>query len=190
VLTLTRTQLALVVVPLVALLTVAGSRLAGGGASEGPSRATPLTQLAGDDAAGEAAAAPRLVVHVVGAVRRAGLFRLPEGARVADALERAGGPTARADVSAVYLAAPLVDGPQVVVPRRGPPGSSSAGAPAAGTKVSLALQPSSSSTSCPDRPGDRREDRGPAATGRSGRWTTSTRCRASVRPGSSSCATW
>ena len=84
-------------------------------------------------------AAPRLVVHVVGAVRRAGLFRLPEGARVADALARAGGPTVRADLSLVNLAAPLADGQQVVVPRRGPPGSAPAGAPAAGAKVSLAM---------------------------------------------------
>jgi len=138
VLTLTRTQLALVVVPLVALLTVAGSRLAGVGASEGPSAATPLAPIeaAAGDGAGQA---PRLVVHVVGAVRRAGLFRLPEGARVADALARAGGPTARADLTVVNLAAPLVDGQQVLVPRRGAPGSSPvAGAPA-GTKVSLAI---------------------------------------------------
>ena len=137
-LTLTRTQLALVVVPLVALLTVAGSRLAGVGASEGPSTALPIAAV---DGAGGATAgtSPRLVVHVVGAVRRAGLFRLPEGARVADALARAGGPTKRADVSAVNLAAPLVDGQQVVVPRRGPPGAPSVGAPAAGSKVSLAI---------------------------------------------------
>lgn len=139
-LTLTRTQLALVVVPLVALLSVAGSRLAGVGASEGPARVGPLVAGGrdGGDAIG-ADAAPRLVVHVVGAVRRSGLFRLPEGARVADALARAGGPTKRADVSAVNLAAPLVDGQQVVVPRRGPPGSSPGGAPAAGSKVSLAI---------------------------------------------------
>ena len=137
-LTLTRTQLALVVVPLVALLTVAGSRLAGVGASEGPSTALPIAAV---DGAGGATAgtSPRLVVHVVGAVRRAGLFRLPEGARVADALARAGGPTKRADVSAVNLAAPLVDGQQVVGPRRGPPGAPSVGAPAAGSKVSLAI---------------------------------------------------
>ena len=138
-LTLTRTQLALVVVPLVALLSIAGSRLAGVGASEGPATVAPL--VAGGPGGGDGAradTAPRLVVHVVGAVRRAGLFRLPEGARVADALARAGGPTKRADVSAVNLAAPLVDGQQVVVPRRGPPGSAPA-APAAGSKVSLGI---------------------------------------------------
>ena len=137
-LTLTRTQLALVVVPLVALLSVAGSRLAGVGASQGPSTVAPLAGARSDGGSAVADAPPRLVVHVVGAVRRAGLFRLPDGTRVADALARAGGPTAKADVSAVNLAAPLVDGQQVIVPRRGPPGSSPVGVPAAGAKVSLA----------------------------------------------------
>ena len=69
--TLTRSQLVLVAVPLLALLAVAGSRLAGLGASEGPSAAAPLAHLE----AGGAETAPRLVVHVVGAVRRSGLFR-------------------------------------------------------------------------------------------------------------------
>lgn len=136
-LTLTRTQLALVVVPLVALLSVAGSRLAGVGASEGPGTASRIAPFERDQRS--VADAPRLVVHVVGAVRRAGLFRLPEGARVADALTRAGGPTARADLSLVNLAAPLADGQQVVVPRRGAPGSAPGVAPATGMKVSLAM---------------------------------------------------
>ena len=61
-------------------------------------------------------AAPRLVVYVVGAVRRAGLVRVPEGARVADALERAGGPSRRADLALVNLAAPVADGQQIVIP--------------------------------------------------------------------------
>jgi competence protein ComEA len=136
VVTLTRTQLAMLAVPLVALLAVAGSRLAGTGATEGPATAAPLTRVDADGAN----AGPQLVVHVVGAVRRPGLFRLGEGARVADALTRAGGPTRRADLAAVNLAAPLADGQQVVVPRRQPPGAAAPGpSPATGAKVSLAI---------------------------------------------------
>jgi competence protein ComEA len=131
-------QLALVLVPLLALLTVAGSRLAGVGANEGPRSVVRLERIEGDGNVG-GAAAPRLVVHVVGAVRRAGLFRLKEGARVADALVRAGGPTRKADLSAVNLAAPLADGQQVVVPARLPAGSAPGAAVAAGGKVSLAI---------------------------------------------------
>jgi competence protein ComEA len=137
VITLTRAQLAMVAVPLLVLLAVAGSRLAGVGASEGPSTAAPLARL--DAGSGSSEAAPRLFVHIVGAVRRPGLFRLRDGARVADALTRAGGPTRKADLSAVNLAAPLADGQQVVVPRRSPPGVAPVtGTPAAGAKVSLA----------------------------------------------------
>ena len=80
---------------------------------------------AGDSASGGTGA--ELYVHVAGAVRRPGLLRLPSGTRVATALERAGGPTPRADLTLVNLAAPLQDGQQIVVPVRG-----SAGAPTAG----------------------------------------------------------
>ena len=83
---------------------------------------------------------PKLVVHVVGAVHRPGLYRLPDGSRIADAVARAGGATRRAELALINLAAPLADGAQVVVPRRGDPGESapaSAAAAPAGAKVSL-----------------------------------------------------
>jgi competence protein ComEA len=60
-----------------------------------------------------------LYVHVVGGVRHPGLYRLPQGSRVADALARAGGATPKAQVELVNLAARLADGEQIVVPRRG-----------------------------------------------------------------------
>jgi competence protein ComEA len=140
VITLTRTQLAMLAVPLVALLAVAGSRLSGLGASRGPTAAAPLARIDAGPAGAGAGAAPTLFVHVVGAVHRPGLFRLRDGSRVADAVTRAGGPTRRADLSAVNLAAPLADGQQVIVPRRGPTGTAATvGGTGAGAKVSLAI---------------------------------------------------
>ena len=65
-------------------------------------------------------AAPLVVVDVVGAVRQPGLYRLRQGARIADAIARAGGATRRAQLSLVNLAAPLADGVQIVVPARVP----------------------------------------------------------------------
>jgi competence protein ComEA len=109
-----------------ALLVVAGRTLAGAGAAaEQP--AQPLVAEA-------PGAAPRLVVHVAGAVKRPGLYRLAEGKRVADAVARAGGATAPADTAAINLAAPLADGMQVLVPRRVRGGG---GGGAAGGRVSL-----------------------------------------------------
>lgn len=62
--------------------------------------------------------ADRVIVHVAGAVRRPGLYELPIGARVADALKRAR-PVGRADVDALNLAEPLVDGSKITVPLKG-----------------------------------------------------------------------
>lgn len=64
-------------------------------------------------------ATPELVVHVAGAVRDPGLYRFPSGARIADAIETAGGPLRSADLAALNLAATLTDGSQVMVPRSG-----------------------------------------------------------------------
>lgn len=68
-----------------------------------------------DDAGGPGG---RVFVHVAGAVRKPGVYALRAGARVADAVERAGGARASADLSAVNLASKLEDGRQVLVPRR------------------------------------------------------------------------
>jgi competence protein ComEA len=80
--------------------------------------------------------AQRLVVHVVGAVRRPGLYRLDQGDRIADAVRHAGGVTRAADLTAVNLAAPLADGAQILVPRRLPVTGGSA--PASAESVSPA----------------------------------------------------
>jgi competence protein ComEA len=106
---------------LAVVLLVAGRHLAGAGASSEPARAErPLQPV-------EDAAPAALVVHVVGAVRRPGLYRLREGSRVADAVARAGGATPRADQSLVNLAAPIADGAQILVPRRMAAGAAAAG---------------------------------------------------------------
>jgi competence protein ComEA len=62
-----------------------------------------------------------VVVHVAGAVHQPGLHRLAGGSRVADALAAAGGAAPRADTDRLNLAAKVVDGQRIAVPRRGEP---------------------------------------------------------------------
>lgn len=70
-------------------------------------------------------------VHVAGAVRSPGVYELPAGARVADALRAAGGATAQADANSINLARACVDGERVYVPRKGetPPPDPGGGGP-------------------------------------------------------------
>lgn len=85
----------------------------------------------------ERGSAPELVVHVAGEVRRPGVYEVAAGARVLQAVRRAGGPTRRADLAGLNLAAPLQDGQQVVIPRRGPATGAAAAAGGRGGPVSL-----------------------------------------------------
>jgi competence protein ComEA len=66
--------------------------------------------------------AVRIVVHVLGAVRRPGLVRLPEGSRVQDAIDATGGLLPSADPGEINLAQPLGDGQQVVIGTKAHPG--------------------------------------------------------------------
>jgi len=60
-----------------------------------------------------------VVVHVAGAVVRPGVYTLDSSARVVDAIEAAGGASADAELHRLNLAALLVDGEQILVPRPG-----------------------------------------------------------------------
>jgi competence protein ComEA len=82
--------------------------------------------------AASATAPSVLVVDVAGAVRRPGLYRLPEGSRIADAIARAGGATPHAETALVNLAAPLADGEQVLVPSASAAGAAAAAAASSG----------------------------------------------------------
>lgn len=101
-----------------ALLAIAAFRALGPDPGGGAPAVAPPVRVEGGGGAtarggGEAGG---LYVHVAGAVRRPGLYRVPTGARVAVALARAGGPLRRAEMTAVNLAQPIEDGQQVVVP--------------------------------------------------------------------------
>jgi competence protein ComEA len=120
----------------VAVLLVLLIRHLGGGGSVAPV-VTPLRA----SAPARPAAAKLLVIDVAGAVRHPGLYRLREGSRIDDAIAAAGGPTAKAQLSAVNLAAPVADGEQVVVPGSGMGGGAAAAAspPGAGSSPSAPL---------------------------------------------------
>lgn len=73
-----------------------------------------------------------VTVHVTGAVRRPGVYELDEGARVFEAVRKAGGAKPGADRQRLNLAAPVRDGQQVLVPERAPPAPAPGGTATAG----------------------------------------------------------
>jgi competence protein ComEA len=130
---LTREQIVVAAVLVLGLLFVGSRLLSRSHAVAAP----PIPTASPSRATAKPAGAALMYVDVVGAVRRPGLYRLPRGSRIADALAHAGGATRRAQLELVNVAAPLADGEQVVVPRRGTAtaaatASGAGGAPAAG----------------------------------------------------------
>src|SRR5688500_5104606 len=113
---LTHRQLALCVVGAVVMLVLGVSQLRRGDGGEETVAASPRdATIAVDEGGGSGG---RLVIHVAGAVRQPGVYRLRSGARVDDAVQRAGGATRRAELGGLNLAAKLEDGRQVLVPER------------------------------------------------------------------------
>jgi competence protein ComEA len=111
--TISRARALAYAVALLVILTVA-ARLALDREPAQPTEGTPSVALELEEAP------PRqVVVHVAGAVARPGLYRLPDGSRIDDAIAEAGGAKPKAALDLVNLAAPLADGQQVVVPLRG-----------------------------------------------------------------------
>jgi competence protein ComEA len=86
--------------------------LGGGGAEADAPPAAAIRVEDGDSRGGA------VIVHVAGAVRQPGVYRMRPTARVDDAVGRAGGATGRADLSQVNLAAKVEDGRQVLVPEK------------------------------------------------------------------------
>lgn len=115
---------------------------AGGGAGSNPEPGAGSTGPGGPSSS--AATGGILFVHVLGAVRRPGLFELRDGARVIDVVAAAGGLVPTADPAGVNLARLVSDGEQLYIPRIGeaqpgaPPGVTGPGGPGAtGGKVNL-----------------------------------------------------
>jgi competence protein ComEA len=125
---LTPRQLAVCVAGLLVMVVLGLSQLRRGGEeSAAAQRADAPAPIAVDEGGGG-----RLVVHVAGAVRDPGVYRLAAGARVDDAVQRAGGATRRADLGGLNLAAQLEDGRQVLVPQRAARGGAGAATVAGG----------------------------------------------------------
>jgi competence protein ComEA len=113
---LSRSQVIVYAAVAVALLLVGARAIRAGDGGTEPTFAAENRSDAGSKSFSVSGQSGDLVVDVTGAVRRPGVYRMPAGSRVNDAVTRAGGPTLHAELEAVNLAARLADGQQVVVP--------------------------------------------------------------------------
>jgi competence protein ComEA len=99
-------------------------------------RAEPRSAVPVGDASVSPSPEVVLLVDVAGWVRHPGVYEFAQGARVIDAIDAAGGARPGALLQSLNLAAPLVDGTQVLVPREGEQGIAP---PAAGAAPSGGL---------------------------------------------------
>jgi len=129
---LSRSQLLAYSVIAIAVLLIGarGIRSGGGRSAPGAALSFAADSTPGPDRSGD------VVVHVAGSVRRPGVYRLPAGSRVTDAVRRAGGFAGGANRDAINLAARLSDGQQIVVPG---PGGAVAAASGAGQTGPISL---------------------------------------------------
>lgn len=114
-----RRRLVAAVLAVGGIVVLAGAVVAAAVGSGGSTATYPAAHTPRITAAAAAPTPSALLVQVGGAVRHPGLVSVPVGARAVDAVAAAGGPTERADSTALNLAARVVDGQQLVLPERG-----------------------------------------------------------------------
>ena len=132
---MSRSQLVVFAAVALALLLVGARVIRAGGGAETSFAAE--TGGGGNGGVSVTGSSGEVVVDVTGAVRRPGVYRMPIGSRVDDAVARAGGAAPRAELEAINRAARLADGQQVVVPEAVPGGAVTVGAGGEDGPISL-----------------------------------------------------
>ena len=115
---------------------VSFERAEGSGSSAEPGSGDALRVKASEESSAKAPAATEVYVDVDGAVESPGVYRLKDGARVAQAIDAAGGLTPEADVTGLNRASKIVDGQKVYVPKVGEQQAIASGSGADGSAVS------------------------------------------------------
>ncbi len=118
------------------LVVLVGARFLGGDGGDGGGGVVVDPAASARPPRSSAGRSPTALVQVAGEVNRPGVYRLPSGARVTDAVQRAGGLTSHAEQAGINLVAGVQDGQQVIVPRKGAAaagGAATSGSGAAGS---------------------------------------------------------
>lgn len=112
-----------------------------------PSAQTAADEFDDNEEAGSNAKSDKCVIYITGAVARPGVYEVPAGSRVDDALRAAGGFTSKADPEAVNLAARIEDEEHIKIPSRGEPQQSAAAQQKTATGAADSQAPKSSVSS-------------------------------------------